>query len=88
MFLLYVTSKIVLILRDNVIMGADSDISNKDLIRKTIMTAFMHVTVRLIIFSDKNKFRFFYHILHLLYSYKTKLSREKENFCHQCVEPE
>jgi len=40
-------------------LGADSDISGKDLIRKRITTAFIHVTVKMIIISDKNKFRFF-----------------------------
>jgi hypothetical protein len=59
MFLVCITSKIVLMLRDNIILGADSDISSKDLIHKRIMTAFVRVTVKLIIISDKNLFRFF-----------------------------
>jgi hypothetical protein len=79
MFLLYITNKIVLFLRDNLILGADSDIIGKDLIRKRIMTASMHVTVKMIIISNKINFDF-YHILHRLYFYKTKLSSEKETF--------
>jgi hypothetical protein len=50
-----------LMLRDNTILGAASDISGRGLIRKRIMTASMHVTVNLTVISDINKFRFLPH---------------------------
>lgn len=77
----------MLTLRDDILLGADSDISGKDLIRKRIMTAFTHVTVKLIIISEKI-FRFLYHIIQSLYFYKMKPSREKAKFFHQRGEPD
>jgi hypothetical protein len=71
----------VLILKDNIILGADLDISGKDLISKKITTAFIHVTVKLIIISDKNKFRFsLSHYTPSLFLKNKTLEKRKEHF--------